>query len=728
MTEPLNPLNALYQNLFEYAPNPTAVFDLHGRCLLINRAFANQLGYLREDFLTQPIPFSSLFPDPALADTLITEILARQIVRRAEMSLQTREGQILSVMLWGRALQHAEETHYAISFVDLSSQKTLQRAMRRAHHRVTSLIENLTAGLFLADPKGEITEINTALANRLGVEKSTLIAHPYQEVFARLIALATEPEVVQQWLETARRTAIQKPSVEFTIQDEKLNHLEITFFPVWDEDGHPLGWGGLVQDITDLREQTAWKFELLSILAHDLRAPLATLKGQATALLANYAYWGTDMVTEFLEAINRGVDTLTHEVDQNLALTRVEAGRLGLRPEAVAPISLVEQALERAAGLLEDLPITRAYDAALPNVRADPARVEEVIINLLENAVRYGEASRGLTVRVFTANNQVQIAVEDQGPGIPAEKQGTIFEKYTRAAPGSTRGTGLGLYISRKIIEAHGGRISVQSPPSHAARGAVFTFSLPAMPERTPTRPTPPTMPTPVSPDSPKILVVEDEPDFQTVLRVLLTDEGYRVDLATNGQTALDIVRSDPPDLVLLDWRLPGVDGLTVCRNLRRWSSVPVIMVTSKTAQEDILAAFDAGADDYVTKPFVGDELRARVRALLRRGENPVRESETTQYVTEGLRIDFETRAVWRAGQSVELTATEFDLLLVLVRHPRQVMTYAQLVDEVWGTASGGTRHALSVHISRLRNKLEQDPRTPRYLQTRWGVGYFFTP
>ena len=597
-----------------------------------------------------------------------------------------------------------------------------------AHHRITSLIENLTAGLFLADPTGEITDTNTALANLLGVEKSALVGQPYQELFARLIAVSSEPAVVQQWLATAVRAVIQKPGVEFTIQDEKLRHLEITFFPVWDEEGHLLGWGGLLQDITELREQTAWKFELLSILAHDLRAPLATLKGQVTALLANYPYWSGDMVMEFLESINRGVDTLTHQVDQNLALTRVEAGRLGLRPEAVSPVSLVEQALERAAGRLEDIPIERELADALPDVRADPARVEEVLVNLLENAARYTPPGTPITIKGTHEDNWVKLSVQDRGPGIPANKHAAIFEKYRRAGEQMQEGTGLGLYISRKIVEAHGGRIGVQSPPPGAETGTEFMFTLPVMPivAPQPSRPSPLQLPTPAT--GQRILVVEDETDFQTVLRVLLAEEGYRVEFALNGQTALDIVQTDPPDLVLLDWLLPGVDGLTVCRNIRRWSGIPIIMVTSKTSQEDILAAFDAGADDYITKPFVGEELKARIRALLRRGEITVDVPGARQFVSGGLMIDFDARAVWRDGQPVALTATEFDLLEVLVNHPRQVLSYAQLIAHVWGAREDGTRHALSVHISRLRNKIEKNSREPRFIQTKWGVGYLFTP
>jgi DNA-binding response OmpR family regulator len=178
--------------------------------------------------------------------------------------------------------------------------------------------------------------------------------------------------------------------------------------------------------------------------------------------------------------------------------------------------------------------------------------------------------------------------------------------------------------------------------------------------------------------------------------------------------------------IILLDWVLPDMDGIAVCRNIRRWSKVPVIMVTSKTSQEDLIAALDAGADDYVTKPFRGEELLARMRALLRRGSRREQAEEPDQYREEGLLINFESRSVWLNGELLDLTPTEYDLLEYLVHHRRQVLTYDQLIDALWDHDGEGTRHSLFVHISRLRNKIEQNPKEPRFIQTRWGVGYAF--
>ena len=240
-----------------------------------------------------------------------------------------------------------------------------------------------------------------------------------------------------------------------------------------------------------MREQTAWKLELLSILAHDLRTPLATLKGHATALLANYQNWGTEMGMEFLKTIDRNVDELIRQVDRNLALTRVETGRLGLRSRGIEPKPLIQQAVERAAGSLGERRIEFDLPDDLPQLRVDPARTEEVIINLLDNAVRYTPAETPILIRVQSEENWLQISVIDQGPGIPPGKQDEIFEKYVRGES-ETEGTGLGLYISRKIVEAHGGRIWVDSPPVGQDQGAAFTFTLPFLPEIS--RETPPAL------------------------------------------------------------------------------------------------------------------------------------------------------------------------------------------------------------------------------------------
>jgi PAS domain S-box-containing protein len=720
----------IFEELFTLAPTPHAVFDNSGPCLLANRAFRTQMAIENEDFLETSLLFKDLVEKPDRADQFLAQLFERQVIRRREIRLKDLDGRVFTALISGRIIEYAGQDAFEISFTDISRQKKLQAAVRREHARLYSLVENLTAGLFLVNNEGNVTDVNMWLVDLLGLDQERLLGQPFQEIFAQLISLAAEPEFVKQALDKAMTAFNEKPSVEFTIRKEKPLHLEITFFPVWDEDGLPLGWGGLVQDFTILRDQISWKLELLSILAHDIRTPLATLKGHATALLSNYPRWGNEMVTEFLEAINRGVDELVHQVDQSLALTRVETGRLGLHPEAMNPEKVIHQSLERAAGVLADLQVELDLPETLPEVRVDPARIEEVFTNLLENAARYNPVEKPIIIRAEPITHMLKISVIDYGPGIPEEKKSQIFEKFVRAdAEGG--GTGLGLFISRKIVEAHGGRIWVESPPPTTNQGSAFIFTLPLMPSIAPDkqpmiRESQPTLAG--TEKGIRVLVVEDEPEMQALLRAILIEDGYQVEIAPDGPTALDMIQTLPPDVVLLDWVMAGMSGLIVCRNIRRWSDVPIMMVTSMTSQEELVAALDAGADDYVIKPFVSSEILARIRALLRRGEAWSLEDAPDRFSADGLVIDFETRQVWLQGELIELTPTEYNLLAYLARHPRMVLTYRQLITNVWEGRGEVTRHGLFVHVSRLRNKIETNPDEPRFIVTRWGMGYIFMP
>jgi PAS domain S-box-containing protein len=724
----------IYRDLFEFSPTPTALFDEGGRGRLANRAFFLQLGYDPALLAPQALAFHELFDLEGAGAEFLEQVRGRGVVRRREMRLVTAEGDRFTALLSGRKLAIQDEEWLEISFVNTARAEQLARTLRREYTRMASLIENLAAGVFLVDRQGNLTEANAALGNLLGLDPDEFIAESYIKLFAHLIAIAAEPEVLQHGLHRAVLNVNETPVVEFTLDDGEVRHLDLTVFPVRDDDGQPLGWGGLLQDLTALREGAAWKLELLSMLSHDIRSPLATLKGHATALLTSHTHWSPDMVTEFLEAIARGVDRLTHQVDRNLALTRVETGRLGLRPEMADPARLCRQALERAAGVLEDHRIDLEIGDPLPQVRADPGRVEETLVNLLENAARYAPPDLPITIQVAAEGDWIRFTVQDRGPGVPPEKQAAIFEKYVRGEPGGpdaeTGGTGLGLYISRMIVEAHGGKLWVRSPLEDGVPGAAFTFTLPVIPAVPEGRPREKReRPNDLQVDEARyrVLVVEDETDYQALLHTTLAEEGYQVEIAPDGGTALEIVRTSPPDIVLLDWVLPNTTGLQVCRSIRRWSHVPVIMVTSRTAQEDIIAAFDVGVDDYIVKPYPREELLARIRALLRRGETWAVEEKTDRFTADGLTIDFDQGEVYVRGRRIELTATELALLTYMARRPRRVLTYRQLLDELWPEGDG-TRHALSVHVSRLRAKIEPDPGEPRFIGTRWGIGYVFNP
>jgi PAS domain S-box-containing protein len=727
---PLSQPLPIYRELFDLGPTPTAVFDLKGGCFLVNRAFCYQLGYDRENLLAGKIRFQDFFRKVEIANELIGELEERFVVRRREVQLKDNEGSVIPMLFSGRVLTYEGKTFFDVSLTNIAQHKRIERAFRRDHARMASLIESMTIGVFLVDNNEKVMECNLALANLLQIRQDAIVGESYQTLFRHFLSGALEPEVVQQALSRAVPAVPERPVVEIARKDKHVLHLEVAFFPVWDEDGSSLGWGGLVQDVTQARDRLAWKLEMLSILAHDIRTPLATLKGHTTALLSNYRYWDSAMVLDFLETIDRTTDKLVRQVDRSLALTRVEAGRLGLRPEAVHPGDLFQQAIERAAGVLGDIPVNIETPEASPIVRVDPARVEEVLINLFENAVRFDPMGKPIILRAEVEKPFLKISVIDHGTGISHEKQKLIFAKYERANE-EGGGTGLGLFIARKIVEAHGGRIWVSSPPKGRKQGADFSFTIPLMPSRS----SPETKQEDVHliPDRSdatgiRVLIVEDEPDIQTLLSMMLRDEGYIVDVASDGPTTMDYLRLSPPSIVLLDWMLPGMSGVTVCRLIRRWSNIPILLITSKTSQADLVTALDAGADDYITKPFQGPELLARMRALIRRGERWEAEEERDRLSMEGLLIDFDAREVWMQSSPLHLTPTEFEILAYLARHRGQVLTYSQIRAHLWGEGTGKTKHDLFVHISRIRKKIEPEPEEPRFLVTRWGIGYVFLP
>ena len=222
------------------------------------------------------------------------------------------------------------------------------------------------------------------------------------------------------------------------------------------------------------------------------------------------------------------------------------------------------------------------------------------------------------------------------------------------------------------------------------------------------------------------VLVVDDEPIVREVVVGYLEREGFRTQEAADGNRAKEIIESHPPSIVLLDVMLPGTDGLELCRWIRSRSKLPVIMLTARGEESDRIVGLELGADDYVTKPFSPRELAARVRTVLRRAETSTPAEDRLEY--DGLVLDAWTREVSRKGESVRLTAKEFDLIWFLASHPRRVFSRDDLMRRVWGYSAALDTGTLTVHVRRLREKLEADPSQPELLETVWGIGYRFSP
>jgi two-component system, OmpR family, KDP operon response regulator KdpE len=222
------------------------------------------------------------------------------------------------------------------------------------------------------------------------------------------------------------------------------------------------------------------------------------------------------------------------------------------------------------------------------------------------------------------------------------------------------------------------------------------------------------------------VLVVDDEPQITRVLRTTLSAHGYEVRIAHDGESALELMKDWRPELLITDLGMPNIDGVELCRRVRGMSEVPIIVLSVSSQETTKVAALDAGADDYVTKPFGSDELLARVRAQLRRA--PVQSVGQTVIETGDFHIDLETRAVRLGGRDVRLTPKEFDLLVFLAQHARKVVTTRKLLAGVWGGNSTEQPEYARVFVAHLRKKLEPDPEKPRYILTEPWVGYRFEP
>ena len=223
-----------------------------------------------------------------------------------------------------------------------------------------------------------------------------------------------------------------------------------------------------------------------------------------------------------------------------------------------------------------------------------------------------------------------------------------------------------------------------------------------------------------------KILVVDDEALLVKGIRFNLQNEGYEVISGSDGLEAVQLVKSESPDLVVLDVMMPNMDGLTACSKIREFSDIPIILLTAKADDMDKLIGFDHGADDYLTKPFNILELKARIRALLRRSAGTEKRTAINTLTIGSITLDLDARNAYHSGILADLTAKEFDVVEFLMRNPNRVYSREALLDTIWAYEYRSDIRTVDVHIRRLREKLEENPAEPKYIMTKWGVGYYF--
>ena len=383
----------------------------------------------------------------------------------------------------------------------------------------------------------------------------------------------------------------------------------------------------------------------------------------------------------------------------------------------------MDQARNRflSSGGRNNLAIDLAPD--LPLVMADRRRVVQVLSNLLSNAARHSPETSAIRVGAAREGVHVAFSVADEGGGIPAERLPHLFRKFSRFdAEGEGGDTGLGLAICKGIVEAHGGRIWAES--DGPGLGSRFTFTIPVV-EEAPTAASPPdARQRRREGEQQRVLVVDDDPQTLRYVRDVLTKAGYLPTVTGDPQEVLRLLEEHKPHLVLLDLMLPEADGIELMREILATADLPVIFLSAYGQDQVIARAFEAGAVDYVVKPFSPTELAARIGAALRRRAAPEPELPSQPFVLGDLSLNYLERRVTVAGREVRLSVTECDLLVGLSLSAGMVVSHQRLLQRVWGPQNTGGAGLVRTVVQRLRRKLGDSAEHPAYIFNEPRVGY----
>lgn len=580
-----------------------------------------------------------------------------------------------------------------------------------------SLVHQLPMGAFLVDGEGLIREVNQLVLDYLGTAREEILGQSYQKLFQAAIKQAVHPQKAREKLRIGVRNLGRRPLISLELDGQRRSFYEIRLFPLEQVKSEPGGWGGLVIERTSEQQLKEEREREVYSLARLIRKELSSVSGNVQALAENHRVWEDVLVAEFLEDIHSRMGDISHVLDQHLDLLAINQDKLIVYPRAYSLRKLLDQTLSRINSPERIPEIDLQLPADLPAVRIDPDQMDRVFGYLIQQVAVLTSNSGKIQITASPEGNWVQVAIT--GPGLSPR----VDQEQNPGKINHPR-----LTISHKIVRDQGGELWVDEPETAPGKRQYrINLRLPILPLQRDIRiQKPDRVDTEVRQE--RILIADHEPADQELLKTIFEKEGYRVDLAVNGITAIDLVQTLSPDLVILEWLIPELGGGSVVRSIRQWSHVPLLVITSKTSPQELLTAFKYGADDYLTKPFLVDEVLARAEALLRRGDGSDQAAGGEIFESQGLRIDFKSRRVWKKGRNVDLTPIEFALLSVLVRHRKQVLSYSQLMDMAWEGPDQGTRQGLFVHISRLRDKIEEDPENPHLIKTRRGVGYVFLP
>ena len=597
-----------------------------------------------------------------------------------------------------------------------------------------TLIDTLPVGVVVVDAKaGTLASVNQEarrLANDLMTPGQTmerlLKSMTVRRGDGRQISLE-ELSITQA---TSKGETIRAEEVVFQVPDGRRVSALINATPIFSENGAAESVVVTLQDLTTLQEFERRRGELLANVSHELRTPLAAIKGAASTALGATTGRDDAGLVQFFHIVNEQADSMSGLIKDLLHVARIETGTLRVDPQPETVGDLVEQARDAFVDGIGGTSVHVDLPPVLPRVMADRQRIVQVIGILLSSASGYSPDASPVRITAVQDGPDLAICVADQGGGLSAERMPNLFRKFTGHAGGEAADgdvePGRDLAICRVIVEAHGGRIWANSEGLDS--GIRITFTLPTVEEDLsksgPLSAADDARKRPMGQEPASILVVDSDPQTLRDVSNLLAGQGYLPCTTGNPQDIPGLVEKHRPSLVLLDLVLPGVDGVAVMTEIVANPDLPVIFLSAYAHEEAIARAFDAGAADYVVKPYAPAELAARIRAALRRRAGQEHGDQDAPFVLGELRIDYKRREVSVGGRPVRLTRLEYRLMVVLSINAGRLVTYEELLRRVWDALDASDTRRVRTAVKKIRRKLGDRARSPTYIINQPGSGY----
>lgn len=608
------------------------------------------------------------------------------------------------------------------------------RDERRAKADLEALIDTSPVGVAVFDISTAKPVVFNREASRIFDDLRTKGSPPEILLEVLTIRRADGTEVSLKQLAAAQALSsgetLRAEEIVFKVPDGRKVTALVNATPMRTGDGAIESFVVTLQDMTPLEELERLRAEFLAMISHELRAPLNAISGSVSAGLSDTSSLSLAEIIQLFRIIGIHSERMSGLIVDLLDVARIETGTLKVHPTSTSITALVDQARNTLmiGGVANDIHVDLAPE--LPQVMADGQRIVQVLENLISNAAQNSPQNSPIRITAVLEGVYLAITVSDKGRGLSAERLPHLFRKFPRLNANDPAGadvsTGWGLAICKGIVEAHGGRIRAES--DGMGTGSRFTFTIPVAEYAQETASNPPdtrdSSRARTVTDPKPILVVDDDPQTLHNVRTALSNEGYVPYVTSDPGKLPELMALHRPRLVLLDLVLPGTDGVEVMRDILEIDDVPIIFISAYGHDEAIARAFDAGADDYVVKPFSPTELAARIRAVLRRRTAPDGTVPTESFAVGDLYVDYARRHVSLAGRPVSTTDTEYRLLAELSVNAGRTLTHEHLLQQIWRTKGFVGTQSLRTAVKNLRRKLGDDARSPKYIFNEPRVGY----